>query len=154
MRQISRPGRQSKAFHQMESSSYDSGRPTDNHVLDTVICPSEFMKKQLDTSPVLAKKTLMLHNFVTPPDTEEETGAWETIKKRLPERYVLYFGRFSEEKGVRTLLKVCKNMTNVSFAFAGTGPLTEEVSRVSNIPGLKQLPCQAVRQQFRDAAEG
>ncbi|MCI9462599.1 MAG: glycosyltransferase family 4 protein [Lachnospiraceae bacterium] len=121
-------------------------------LVDTVICPSEFMKKQLDTSPVLAKKTLMLHNFVTPPDTEEETGAWETIKKRLPERYVLYFGRFSEEKGVRTLLKVCKNMTNVSFVFAGTGPLTEEVSRVSNIRNAGFVRGKALKELIAGAA--
>ncbi|MDE7267511.1 MAG: glycosyltransferase [Lachnospiraceae bacterium] len=100
-------------------------------MVDTIICPSAFMKEQLDSDDVLRKKTIMLHNFVTP--AEDEIGTWETIKPRLPERYVLYFGRFSEEKGVKTLLKVCQNMTEVSFVFAGTGPLTEEVSRIPNI---------------------
>ena len=45
----------------------------------------------------------------------------------------MYFGRFSKEKGVETLLQVCKKLTNVSFVFAGTGPLTKEISQISNI---------------------
>lgn len=115
----------------MEAEYYRRRKSYD--MVDTIICPSAFMKKQLDTDPILQKKTIMLHNFVTPAKTEEKIGAWESIKARLPERYALYFGRFSEEKGVRTLLQVCKGMTDVSFVFAGTGPLTEEVSRIANI---------------------
>lgn len=93
------------------------------------------MKKQLDTDPLLADKTLVLYNFVPEADSdgvEKDAAVWNG-EQRLPERYVLYFGRFSKEKGVETLLRVCKKMTDVSFVFAGTGPLQEEVSRISNI---------------------
>ncbi|MCM1153937.1 MAG: glycosyltransferase [Roseburia sp.] len=121
-------------------------------LVDTIICPSAFMKKQLDTDPVLQKKTIMLHNFVTPIEDEEEIGAWETIKSRLPERYVLYFGRFSEEKGVKTLLRVCKEMTDVSFVFAGTGPLMEEVSRVPNIQNVGFIRGGALKKLIAGAA--
>ena len=103
--------------------------------VDKIICPSVFMKKQLDTDPLLADKTLVLYNFVPEADSdgvEKDAAVWNG-EQRLPERYVLYFGRFSKEKGVETLLRVCKKMTDVSFVFAGTGPLQEEVSRISNI---------------------
>ena len=120
-------------------------------MVDTIICPSAFMKKQLDTDPVLQKKTIMLHNFVTPAGAEDEIGTWETIKKRLPERYVLYFGRFSEEKGVKTLLNVCKSMTSVSFVFAGTGPLTEEVSRIPNIRNVGFVRGEALKKLIAGA---
>lgn len=114
--------------------------------VDKIICPSVFMKKQLDTEPLLADKTLALHNFVPESgkkgslaQTEEENSsvragdagedaAWSRLRQRLPERYALYFGRFSKEKGVETLLHVCKNMTNVSFVFAVTGPMQRVVS--------------------------
>ena len=35
--------------------------------------------------------------------------------------YVLYFGRFSEEKGTRTLLEACRALQEIPFVFAGTG---------------------------------
>ncbi len=120
-------------------------------MVDTIICPSAFMKEQLDTDAVLQKKTIMLHNFVTPAEMEDEIGTWETIKSRLPERYVLYFGRFSEEKGVKTLLKVCQNMTDVSFVFAGTGPLTEEVSRIPNIRNVGFVRGEALKKLIAGA---
>ena len=98
-------------------------------MVDVIICPSEFMKKQLDTNPLLAKKTVMMHNFL--PTTEQDNA--DELHADLPEKYVLYFGRFSEEKGVKTLLEVCRNLPDIPFVFAGTGPLEEEVSKLSNI---------------------
>ncbi|MGX8698528.1 MAG: glycosyltransferase, partial [bacterium] len=58
--------------------------------LDAVICPSRFMKEKLDTSPVLAERTVFLRNFAAripaiPADAPKVEG--------LPERYALYFGR-------------------------------------------------------------
>lgn len=54
-----------------------------------------------------------------------------------PEKnYVLYFGRFSKEKGIDTLIKVCKEMTDVNFIFAGTGPLENEINGIPNIKNV------------------
>jgi len=47
--------------------------------------------------------------------------------------YVLYFGRFSEEKGIKTLISVCRELQDVQFIFAGTGPLEDEMKGVKNI---------------------
>lgn len=91
--------------------------------LDCIICPSEFMKKKLDSNPVFASKTVVLQNFIPHiPQINSE--------KR---NYVLYFGRYSKEKGVDTLLEVCKKLPEIPFIFAGNGPLEEEVSRVVNV---------------------
>jgi len=94
--------------------------------IDTMICCSEFMKSKMDTNPIFKDKTVALHNFI---DKVEQK---ETEKKD----YVLYFGRFSEEKGIDTLIKVCKELPDVNFIFAGTGPLEEELS---NIPNIKNV---------------
>lgn len=91
-------------------------------MVDAIICPSEFMKKQLDTNPVLAEKTIVLHNFI---DAKEQHAE----KKD----YVLYFGRFSEEKGTRTLLEACRALPEIPFIFAGTGPLEEQVNQAVNV---------------------
>ncbi len=100
-------------------------------MVDVIVCPSEFMKKQLDTDPLLADKTVMMHNFV-------EADVPREIKKgrRGTHRgsdYVLYFGRYSEEKGTETLLEACRALPEVPFVFAGTGPLEEKVNRVPNV---------------------
>lgn len=91
--------------------------------IDKIICCSKFMKQMMDTNPVFAKKTVVVHNFV-------DDLKYEYKEK---ENYVLYFGRFSEEKGIRTLLEVCKELPDVKFVFAGSGALEDEIRKVSNI---------------------
>ena len=94
--------------------------------IDTMICCSEFLKKKMDSNPLFAVKTITLHNFI---DKIEFKG----VQK---ENYVLYFGRFSEEKGISTLIKVCKDLPEIPFVFAGTGPLEREIKDVSNIQNI------------------
>ena len=50
--------------------------------------------------------------------------------------YVLYFGRYSKEKGVETLLKAAAALPKVSFVFAGGGPLKEEVGKLPNVKDM------------------
>lgn len=94
--------------------------------IDVMICCSEFMKKKLDSNPIFKKKTVALHNFI-------EKVEW---KENSKEDYVLYFGRFSKEKGIGTLLEVCKALPNINFVFAGTGPLEEDVNSIENIKNV------------------
>lgn len=91
--------------------------------IDKIICCSKFMKQIMDTNPLFAEKTVAIHNFVDDLNFE--------YKEK--ENYVLYFGRFSEEKGIRTLLQVCKELPDIKFVFAGSGVLEDEIRTVSNI---------------------
>lgn len=95
-------------------------------MVDVIVCPSEFMKKKLDTDPLLADKTVMLHNFI-------ETNALQNATEHGGRDYVLYFGRFSGEKGTNTLLDACRALPDIPFVFAGTGPLEDSVNKVSNV---------------------
>lgn len=94
--------------------------------IDTIICCSEFLKTKMDTNPVFAQKTVALHNFIKKTD-------FEFCKKK---DYVLYFGRYSLEKGINTLINVCKSLPDVNFIFAGTGPLENELAGISNIKNV------------------
>ena len=110
-------------------------------LVDVIICPSEFMKRQLDTDPVLAKKTVMMHNFMPKADVHkmnrsDEDDMWTQLEAKLPEHYVLYFGRFTREKGVETLLNVCKELPQISFVFAGTGELADEIDKLPNVQNV------------------
>ena len=94
--------------------------------IDKIICCSEFLKSKMDTNPVFAGKTIALHNFI------DKVKKKETIKKD----YVLYFGRFSEEKGINTLVETCKLLPNVQFVFAGSGPLEDKVNEIKNVKNV------------------
>lgn len=94
--------------------------------IDKIICCSEFMKKKLDTNPLFRNKTIAMHNFV-------EQKQYRTVEKK---DYVLYFGRYSEEKGINTLLKVCKELPKIDFIFAGSGPLEKDVNSVQNVKNV------------------
>lgn len=91
-------------------------------VLDTIICCSAFLKGKLDTDPVLRKKTVTMHNFMTmaPETVEQKPG------------YVLYFGRYSEEKGLPTLLKAFEQMPDIPLVLAGGGPMEEHMTLPPN----------------------
>lgn len=109
--------------------------------IDKIICCSRFMKTKLDTNPVFAQKTLALHNFVDRPFTED------TQKQD----YVLYFGRFSQEKGVQTLLEACRQLPEIPFIFAGTGPLTHVLEEIPNVKNVGFQSGAALQQLIREA---
>ena len=109
--------------------------------IDVMICCSEFLKTKMDCNPLFAGKTLALHNFV------DKVERKETEKQD----YVLYFGRFSREKGIDTLLKVCKALPGIPFVFAGTGPLEGEIAGVPNIKNVGFQRGQALENLIRQA---
>ena len=94
--------------------------------IDTIICCSGFMKKKLDTNKLFAEKTVALHNFI------------ERAKAKATEKgdYVLYFGRYSWEKGIRTLLEACRALPDISFVFAGSGEYENQIEEVPNIENV------------------
>jgi len=91
--------------------------------IDTVICPSGFLQGKLLTNPLLNGKTIVLHNSIDQVRYEESNK----------EDFVLYFGRFSEEKGFRTLIDACRKLPDIPFIFAGRGPLEAETAGIPNI---------------------
>lgn len=109
--------------------------------LDAVICPSFFMRDVLNTSPVLADKTVTMHNFL-------DRTELENVSKK---DYVLYFGRYSEEKGMKTLLGVCRQLPEIPFVFAGKGPLEEEVNAIKNIDNRGFLGGEALYRLIAEA---
>lgn len=92
-------------------------------MIDTIICPSHFMEEKLSANPDLKGRTVVMHNFV------DKTTVPDYDKKD----YVLYFGRYCEEKGTADLLWACKELPEIPFVFAGGGPMEEQVSQISNV---------------------
>lgn len=114
-------------------------------LIDTAVCPSRFLKEKLDTCPGLKGKTVVMHNFV---ETENTGDGGEKNK----EPYVLYFGRYSREKGIATLLKVCKSLPHIPFVFAGSGDLEEQVNAAKNIVNKGFLQGRELAELIKGAA--
>lgn len=109
--------------------------------IDTMLCCSGFMKEKLDRNPLFAKKTIVLHNFID-----------KTVWKDTPKKdYILYFGRFSREKGIQTLLEACKSLPDIPFVFAGAGPLQEAVQSVPNVTNVGFQTEEALEKWIREA---
>lgn len=109
--------------------------------LDKIICCSHFMQSKLDTDPVLAEKTVTIHNFV-------DQVEWKDVEKK---DYVLYFGRYSQEKGIATLVQAAKELPEIPFVFAGSGPLEHLLEGVPNIQNVGFQTGEALETLIREA---
>ncbi len=85
--------------------------------VDLFICPSEFYTKKL-TAAGFTKRPIVTMRNPLPQDTEYSCGSGED--------YVLYFGRLSYEKGVKTLIDAAVK-TGCRLVILGTGPVEDEL---------------------------
>lgn len=90
--------------------------------VDLYICPSDFYRQKLTAGGFTSKPIITLRNPL-PPGTvyecpEENQG------------YVLYFGRLSPEKGVKTLIQAAK-LCGCELVILGTGPQEEELKALA-----------------------
>ena len=101
--------------------------------IDKIICCSEFMKTKLDTNSLLAERTVAVHNFLDASLIDTYMERQKASVSKSKGNYVLYFGRYSWEKGVRTLIEAAKKLPDIDFIFAGRGEYAEQMKGVPNI---------------------
>lgn len=101
--------------------------------IDGFIYVSKFARNiQEKYMPALkAKPNITLYNFSTSIVSEP---------KAMPtEKYFLFFGRLSYEKGVTTLLKAFKDLPQCRLKVVGTGPKEEELKAFMKGNGMKNV---------------
>jgi glycosyltransferase involved in cell wall biosynthesis len=138
-------GSRAKSLIGMMEAVYWNRRGTYRYI-DKIICCSEFLKKKMDTNPVFAGKTVALHNFIEKAQgnvaSEDlvSVGQREAVKSAEKgagrQDYVLYFGRFSQEKGVGTLIEAAKRLPEIQFVCAGSGEYGKQIEAVPNMKNV------------------
>lgn len=82
--------------------------------IDMFICPSEFVKNKLISAGYDKNKIKIIPHFITNQQDNK-------ITSKQANKYILYFGRLSKEKGIDVLIQTAKELPEVNFVLAGTG---------------------------------
>jgi len=111
-------------FAAMEGYIYYKLKTYDK-MIDYYIAPSNFLKDKICEFGENKDRIKVIHNFIS----RKSDPSAKSIKKD----YVLYFGRLSIEKGIRSFISACKMLPGIMFIVAGRGELEKELEGVSNI---------------------
>jgi len=99
--------------------------------VDTFISPCKFYIEKLVEFGWDRNKFVHIPNMIDPDLFQPEFGSGEG--------YILYFGRLSPEKGLKTLLQACvyannsasnSKQENIRIVFAGDGPQRQELEKI------------------------
>lgn len=104
-------------YHRIRKSFYQQ--------IDRYICLNDDQIRLLTNIGFDPRKIIKKYNFV--PDARADLG---TIKyDAIPERYVVFYGRIGEEKGIKTLMKIWENIPDIPLVIMGGGPLEDELRK-------------------------
>lgn len=104
-------------YHRIRKSFYKQ--------IDQYICLNENQIRLLTNSGFDKDKITKKYNFVS----DAESNLKEIKVNGLPERYVVFYGRIGEEKGIRILMKIWDKLTDIPLVIMGGGPLEEELTK-------------------------
>ena len=101
-------------YHRIRRSFYNQ--------IDKYICLNDNQIKLLKEIGFDTGKITKKYNFVQDGAEKLQQVTVDTI----PERYVVFYGRVGEEKGIRLLMKMWDQITEIPLVVMGDGPLNEE----------------------------
>lgn len=94
--------------------------------IDGFIAISEFVKEKHVHNGLPLDKVEVLYHFC------EKAPA--VLAKKNEEKYVVYMGRLSKEKGIMTLIKAMERNQQINLKILGTGPMEKELKQfVANV---------------------
>lgn len=102
---------------------YHRIRKTFYKQIDKYICLNDNQIKLLLDIGFDEKKIVKKYNFVKDPLETLKVGQSELPE--LPERYVVFFGRIGEEKGIDVLMQIWDKLDDIPLVVMGGGPLEE-----------------------------
>ena len=118
-------GSKAQSFLVAINFKYHRIRRTFYKQIDRYICLNENQMKLLREIGFDSKKLIKKYNFV--PDAEANLTPQKI--SGLPERYVVFYGRIGEEKGIRVLMKIWEQLPEIPLVVMGGGPLEEKFQK-------------------------
>jgi glycosyltransferase involved in cell wall biosynthesis len=100
-----------EAYCQRRSRVYDD--------IDVLFAPSRYMRDTFVRAGFDAERVRYLPSFLPAADPG---GGEDGAGPSLPDDYLLYFGRLSDEKGLGTLMRAAVNRRDIPVVLAGDGP--------------------------------
>lgn len=103
-------------------------------VIDYIITPSNFYRNKFIEFGITTDRIVYIPNFL-----ERDNPKVNVISES--KKYLLYFGRLSEEKGIFTLIQAMREI-DASLYVVGSGPLKEEIDnyiKKNNMSNIKML---------------
>lgn len=123
-------------------------------MVDTIISPSKFLADVLSHNEDLKGRIVTLHNFVELPELAASASS-DSPKLATSDNekrdYVLYFGRYDVEKGIRIILAAARNLPEVDFIFAGKGDFEKEIEELPNIKNVGFQDKEGITKIIRNA---
>lgn len=101
-------------YHRIRKSFYKQ--------IDRYICLNDKQIELLTAAGFDKNKIVKKYNFVL----DAEANLKPVRVKELPDRFVVFYGRIGEEKGVRLLKKMWNSIDNIPLVVMGGGPLENE----------------------------
>ena len=101
-------------YHRFKRSFYDQ--------IDKYICLNDSQIELLESIGFDKGKIIKKYNFV--PDAEANLMPLRI--NEIPDRYVVFYGRIGEEKGINILMKIWDCITDIPLVVMGGGPLESE----------------------------
>lgn len=96
------------------------------------ISPSRFLKEKFVEAGFSSDKISIISNPL-------DSSAFQDLGEQKVEKYVLFVGRLSEEKGLQVLLDSARLTPKIKYKIAGTGPLEMELKKNIVESGLKNV---------------
>ena len=100
-------------YHRIRKSFYKQ--------IDHYICLNENQIRLLTNIGFDREKITKKYNFVL----DAEANLKARREEALPNRYVVFYGRIGEEKGIRILMKIWDNLSDIPLVVMGSGPFEE-----------------------------
>ncbi len=101
--------------------------------INLYISPSKFLKNKVEEWNIKPAKTKHIFNFI---NISEFDGSYKQGNG------LVYFGRLSQEKGIKTLLEAMKQLPAINLSIIGTGPQEDAIKEFisnNNLNNVKLL---------------